>query len=113
LLIEPSTAVADDGCFPSDVSIAARQRRKNHERKPKEANTKTPQKLKENERGELRCGASAAVDVAGPPSEVSMAATPPLFLALFFLFRFFAMAARRPLLVQALGARVSRGFGWW
>ena len=52
-----------------------------------------------------------AVDVAGPPSEMSMAATPPLFLALFFLFRFFAMAARRPLLVQALGARVSRGFG--
>ena len=52
-----------------------------------------------------------AVDVAGPPSEVSMAATPPLFLALFFLFRFFAMAARRDLLVQVQGARVSRGFG--
>jgi len=52
-----------------------------------------------------------AVDVAGPPSEVSMAAAPPLFLALFFLFRFFAMAARRALLVQVLGARVSRRFG--
>jgi hypothetical protein len=49
------------------------------------------------------------VDVAGPPSEVSMAARPPL-LALFFLFRFFAMAARRALL--ALVPRVSRGFRW-
>jgi hypothetical protein len=49
--------------------------------------------------------------VAGPPSEVSMAVTPPPFLALFFLFRFFVMAARRALLVQVLGARVSRGFG--
>lgn len=87
-----------------------KNREPNHRRSRKRRTQKHP-KNKRNSKGKLRCGASPAAEVAGPPSEVSMAATPPLLLALFFLFRFFAMAARRALLVQVLGARVSRGFG--
>jgi hypothetical protein len=66
LLIEPSAAVADDGCFPSDVSIAARQRTKNpepsHRRSQKAANTK---KKHPNKNKRKRKGGSTLWDVRG------------------------------------------------
>lgn len=79
-------------------------KKKKHETRQSVQESKKQTPISNAEKGgKLRCGAAAAVDATGPPSEVSMAATPPApFLALFFLFRFFAMAAppARPSLLR-------------